>query len=58
MRLLFSAILFAVALPLSAAPTRPRIVKKGTVDLDLCETTPLVFKGRLYRMEWCGPPIS
>jgi alpha-L-fucosidase len=27
------------------------IVKKGTIDLDLVETTPFVFKGRLYRME-------
>jgi pimeloyl-ACP methyl ester carboxylesterase len=31
---------------------RPLIRKLGTIDLDLVETTPLVFKGRLYRFEW------
>jgi hypothetical protein len=31
---------------------RPRIIKKGTIDCDLVETTPIVFKGRLYRFEW------
>jgi hypothetical protein len=30
----------------------PRIVKRGTIDLDLCETTPFVFHGKLYRLEW------
>jgi hypothetical protein len=33
-------------------PQRPIIVKKGTIDLDLCETTPFVFHGKLYRLEW------
>src|SRR6266436_6309000 len=30
----------------------PLIRKLGTIDLDLVETTPVVFKGRLYRFEW------
>ena len=33
-------------------PQRPVIMKKGTIDLDLCETTPFVFHGRVYRLEW------
>jgi len=35
-----------------AAPSRPRIIKHGTIDLDLVETTPVVFQGRLYRFEY------
>jgi pimeloyl-ACP methyl ester carboxylesterase len=31
---------------------RPLIRKLGTIDLDLVETTPVVFNGRLYRFEW------
>lgn len=31
---------------------RPLIRKLGTIDVDLCETTPFVFKGKLYRLEW------
>jgi alpha-L-fucosidase len=30
----------------------PAIVKKGTIGLDLVETTPFVFKDKLYRLEW------
>jgi hypothetical protein len=30
---------------------RPRIVKLGTIDCDLVETTPIVFKQRVYRFE-------
>lgn len=30
----------------------PRIRKLGTVDVDMVETTPVVFKGRLYRYEY------
>ncbi len=33
-------------------PQRPVIVKKGAIDQDLCETTPFVFHGTLYRLEW------
>ena len=32
--------------------SKPLIQKKGTIDLDLVETTPFVFKGRIYRLEW------
>lgn len=31
---------------------RPSIIKRGTIDCDLVETTPIVFKGRVYRFEW------
>ena len=31
---------------------RPQIVKLGTIQCDLVEATPVVFKGRLYRFEW------
>lgn len=31
---------------------KPRIRKLGTVDCDLVETTPVVFKDRLYRFEY------
>ena len=31
---------------------KPQIRKLGTIDLDLVETTPIVFKGRLYRFEY------
>ncbi|HXT42452.1 MAG TPA: GDSL-type esterase/lipase family protein [Candidatus Angelobacter sp.] len=34
------------------ADNRPLIRKLGTIDLDLVETTPIVFKDRLYRFEW------
>src|SRR6266581_697650 len=34
------------------AAGRPLIRKLGTIDLDLVETTPVVFNGRLYRFEW------
>ena len=33
-------------------PQRPLISKKGTIDIDLCETTPFLFHGKLYRLEW------
>ncbi len=37
---------------LAASAERPRIHKLGTIDVDLVETTPVVFKGRLYRYEY------
>jgi hypothetical protein len=33
-------------------PEAPVITKKGTIGIDLVETTPLVFQNKLYRMEW------
>jgi hypothetical protein len=37
--------------PIDAAG-RPLIRKLGTIDLDLVETTPVVWRGRLWRFEW------
>lgn len=37
---------------LASAQTRPEIVKLGTIDCDLVETSPIVFKGKLYRFEY------
>src|SRR4051795_4114229 len=33
-------------------PPRPQIRKLGTLDLDMVEATPVVFKDRLYRFEY------
>ena len=35
-----------------ARPNAPVIVKKGTIGVDLVETTPFVFKDKVYRLEW------
>jgi hypothetical protein len=37
---------------LCLAAERPAIVKLGTLDLDLVESTPVVFHGRVYRFEY------
>ena len=45
----------ACLVPAAETPTPPQppvVVKKGTIDLDLCETSPFVFKDKLYRLEW------
>ena len=34
---------------------KPQIHKLGTIDLDLVETTPVVFRGTLYRFEYVRP---
>jgi len=34
---------------------KPHITKLGTIDVDLIETTPIVFKGMLYRFEYVQP---
>lgn len=31
---------------------RPLIRKLGTIDLDMVESTPIVFRGKLWRFEW------
>jgi alpha-L-fucosidase len=31
---------------------RPLIRKLGTIDLDMVETTPIIFAGKLWRFEW------
>ena len=38
--------------PLVDAPARPPIRKLGTIDVDLVESTPIVFGGKLYRFEY------
>jgi alpha-L-fucosidase len=38
--------------PVSVLPQRPVITKTGTLGLDLCESTPFVFQGKVYRLEW------
>lgn len=43
---------WVLAVETPTLPQPPVVVKKGTVDLDLCETSPFVFKGKLYRLEW------
>src|ERR1043166_880567 len=35
-----------------SATNRPVIKKLGTIDLDMVETTPIVFQGKLWRFEW------
>jgi len=50
-------LLWAVLLSTAAAGPvdpqgRPLIHKLGTIDCDLVETTPVVFRGKLYRCEW------
>ena len=46
--------LLAVAASVSqpAPPGKPVIRKLGTIDCDMVETTPMVFRGRLYRFEY------
>ena len=41
---------YRTALP--AKESIPRIRKLGTIDVDLVEATPVVFKGKLYRFEY------
>jgi alpha-L-fucosidase len=33
----------------------PQIRKLGTIDIDICETTPLVWQSELWRFEWVRP---
>ena len=40
---------------LRAAGEKPAIRKLGTVACDMVETTPIVFRGRLYRFEYFRP---
>lgn len=35
-----------------AAAARPAIMKRGTIDLDLVETSPVVFRNKLFRFEY------
>ena len=52
---LLMTVLLATPFSIAGEPealNRPEIVKHGTIDLDLVECTPVVFKGRLYRFEY------
>lgn len=49
--LTLAALLLAPA-PRAEAAEGPKIVKLGTIDVDLVETTPVVFNGRVYRYEY------
>jgi hypothetical protein len=53
-RIYLFAALFLTAFVASAAknPGPPVITKLGTVGVDLVETTPIVFGGTLYRLQW------
>jgi hypothetical protein len=37
---------------------KPEIIKLGTIDVGLVETTPVVFRDRLYRFEYVRPGYS
>ena len=39
-------------MPPTDAEGRPLIVKRGTIDVDLVETTPIVLQNRVYRFEY------
>lgn len=41
--------------PPSDTDGRPLIIKSGTIDVDLVETTPVVFQNRVYRYEYVRP---
>ena len=34
---------------------KPQIIKLGTIDCDLVETSPIVFHGKVYRFEYVRP---
>lgn len=40
------------------AESRPLIRRKGTIDLDLVETTPVAFNGKVWRFEWVRQGIG
>jgi len=53
------AVIFIFACTAKQPPTdnskRPLIVKSGTIDCDLVETTPIVFNKKVYRYEYVRP---
>lgn len=55
--LLFSGLLgiFPATEPSPAVSEKPQIIKLGTIDCDLVETTPVVFHGKVYRFEYVRP---
>src|SRR5258706_4655583 len=64
-----AGVLFFAAITFAGGPTaaqeastitaeRPLIRKLGTIDLDMVETTPVVFHGTLWRFEWVRQGIG
>lgn len=49
---LLPALLALASCASGAGVNKPSIKKLGTVDCDMVETTPVAFKGRLYRFEY------
>ena len=43
---------FSIKRPQTDAEGRPMIKKIGTIDCDMVETTPVVFKDKVYRFEY------
>ena len=43
---------FSTDLKQKVLPPRKTMVKKGTLDIDIVESTPVVWQGRLMRFEW------
>src|SRR5580765_1141388 len=41
-----------------SSPNRPLIKKLGTIDLDMVETTPIAFQGKVWRFEWVRQGIG
>lgn len=52
---LVSTLLFTIPSAHADPAGRPSIRKLGTLDLDMVETTPVVFRDRLYRFEYVRP---
>jgi hypothetical protein len=54
--IILTGLLVLISCSQSKGPTdaggRPLIVKAGTIDCDLVETTPVVFKNKVYRFEY------
>jgi len=43
---------YSIKHTLTDSKRRPTIIKLGTIDCDMVETTPVVFKGKVYRFEY------
>lgn len=46
---------FETALQVEKIPTRKRMKKRGTIQINVVESTPVVWEGRLLRFEWVRP---
>jgi hypothetical protein len=50
--ILFTFSSFSQKSSLNNKKSRPQIIKSGTIDVDLVETTPIVFNNKVYRYEY------